>query len=173
METSLSWKITCCSTKCLFCQVTKWISARDDDLNISTWKIVKYLVCLSIEINSVYFANAIHFAPSNNWNWKCRSPKYLSVFKQPNHSKHSGHYIRCYKISQVAYILHTAFWHLFSEKCDNFNPLSPKFVHKSPVYNKPALVQVMAWHRAGDKPLSEPVIAVFTDTYIGHSASAS
>ena len=34
--------------------------------------------------------------------------------------------------------------------------ISQKFVPKSPVGNMSALVQVMAWHRTGDKPLPEP-----------------
>ena len=36
--------------------------------------------------------------------------------------------------------------------------ISLKFVHKSPINNFPALVQIMAWRRPGDKPLSEPII---------------
>ena len=36
--------------------------------------------------------------------------------------------------------------------------LSLKFVHKVGINNIPGLVQIMAWHRPGDKPLSEPVI---------------
>ena len=35
---------------------------------------------------------------------------------------------------------------------------SLKFVPKGPFKNIPALVQIMAWHRPGDKPLSEPVM---------------
>ena len=33
--------------------------------------------------------------------------------------------------------------------------ISLKFVPKGPIDNKPVLVQVMAWHRTGDKPLPE------------------
>ena len=33
-----------------------------------------------------------------------------------------------------------------------------KFVPKGPINNIPTLVQVMAWHRSGDKPLSEPMM---------------
>ena len=37
--------------------------------------------------------------------------------------------------------------------------ISLKLVPKSPINNKPALVQVMAWrHRAGYKPLFEPMM---------------
>ena len=36
--------------------------------------------------------------------------------------------------------------------------ISPEFVYKGPINNNPALVQIMAWRRSGDKPLSEPVM---------------
>ena len=36
--------------------------------------------------------------------------------------------------------------------------ISLEFVHKGPINNNPALVQIMAWSRSGDKPLSEPVM---------------
>ena len=36
--------------------------------------------------------------------------------------------------------------------------ISLKFVPKGPINNIPALVQIMAWHRSGDKPLSEPMM---------------
>ena len=35
--------------------------------------------------------------------------------------------------------------------------ISLKFVPKVPINNIPALVQIMAWRRSGDKPLSEPM----------------
>ena len=38
-------------------------------------------------------------------------------------------------------------------------------IPKNPIDNKPALVQVMAWHRTGDKPLHEPVLTQFIDVY--------
>ena len=40
--------------------------------------------------------------------------------------------------------------------------ISLKFVPKGPVDNDPDLVQVMAWHQTGDKPLPEPMLAQFT-----------
>ena len=36
--------------------------------------------------------------------------------------------------------------------------ISLKFVPKGSVNNNPALVQIMAWRRSGDKPLSEPMM---------------
>ena len=36
--------------------------------------------------------------------------------------------------------------------------ISLKFVPKGPINNIPASVQIMAWRRPGDKPLSEPMV---------------
>ena len=36
--------------------------------------------------------------------------------------------------------------------------ISLKFVPKGPINNIPALIQMMAWRRSGDKPLSEPMM---------------
>ena len=36
--------------------------------------------------------------------------------------------------------------------------ISPKFVPKGPINNIPTLVQIMAWRRPGDKPLSGPMM---------------
>ena len=43
---------------------------------------------------------------------------------------------------------------------------SLNFVPKGPIDNKPVLVQVMAWRRTGDKPLTEPMMTQFNDEYI-------
>ena len=45
--------------------------------------------------------------------------------------------------------------------------ISLKFVPKGPVNNIPALVQIMAWHQPGDKPLSAPMMVRFL-THIDH-----
>ena len=50
--------------------------------------------------------------------------------------------------------------------------LSLKFLPRGPLDNKPALVQVMAWHRTGDKPLHE-LMPSFTDAYMRHSGEMS
>ena len=44
--------------------------------------------------------------------------------------------------------------------------ISLKIVPKDPTDNDPALVQIMAWCRTGDMPLSEPMQTQFTDTYM-------
>ena len=47
------------------------------------------------------------------------------------------------------------------------------FVPKGPIDNEPTLFQIMAWHQIGDMPLSEPMMAQFTDAYMRHWASMS
>ena len=46
----------------------------------------------------------------------------------------------------------------FNENCCILIKLSLKYVRKGPIDNNPALVQIMAWRRSGDKPLSEPIM---------------
>ena len=46
-----------------------------------------------------------------------------------------------------------------------------KFSPRGPIDNNSALVDVMAWHWTGDKPLYEPMKNKFTDAY--HPASMS
>ena len=40
--------------------------------------------------------------------------------------------------------------------------ISLKFVPKGSINNNPSLVQIMAWRRPGDKPLSEPMMVSLT-----------
>ena len=46
--------------------------------------------------------------------------------------------------------------------------ISLKFVPKGQIDNNTALVQVMAWHRSGDKPLYEPMVTQFAHAYMQH-----
>ena len=46
----------------------------------------------------------------------------------------------------------------FNENIRILIKISLKFVPKGPINNNPTLVQIMAWRRPGDKPLSEPMM---------------
>ena len=46
--------------------------------------------------------------------------------------------------------------------------ISLKFVPKVRINNIPAMVQIMAWRRIGDKPLSEQMMTQFNDAYMRH-----
>ena len=51
--------------------------------------------------------------------------------------------------------------------------ISLKFVPKSPIDNKWALVHVMAWRKTDDKPLPEPLMTQFTNAYMQHQGEMS
>ena len=53
-----------------------------------------------------------------------------------------------------------------NEECYILIRIPLKFVLRSPIYNEPALVQVMAWRRIGDKPLPEPMLTQFIYAYM-------
>ena len=60
----------------------------------------------------------------------------------------------------MALILLTKLVENVKEKFENVwitNKISLKFVAEGPINNIPALVQIMAWCRPSDKPLSEPM----------------
>ena len=62
---------------------------------------------------------------------------------------------------------------LLNENVRIFINISLKFTPNGPVDNVSALVQIMTWRRTSNKPLSEPMMAFFTDEYKHLSASMS
>ena len=46
----------------------------------------------------------------------------------------------------------------FNEKVRILLKVSLKLVPRGPINNSPSLIQIMAWRRLGDKPLSEPMV---------------
>ena len=66
----------------------------------------------------------------------------------------------------VAMLADDIFKYIFLNENDRILiQISLKFVPKSPIDNKPALIQVMAWQRIDSKPLPEPKMTHFTDIY--------
>ena len=55
-----------------------------------------------------------------------------------------------------------------NEKLRILIQISLKFAPEVPIDIKPVLVQIMAWRRTSDKPLSEPMLIQFTDAYLWH-----
>ena len=51
--------------------------------------------------------------------------------------------------------------------------ISLKLFPRGPINNIPAIVQILSLRWSGDKPLSKPMMVLFTDAYMGHSASRS
>ena len=71
-------------------------------------------------------------------------------------------------MDKMAAISHIFNCILMNEKFCILFQISLKFVAKGLIDNMPALVQVMAWHLTGDKPLPEPMMTQFTDAYMWH-----
>ena len=58
-------------------------------------------------------------------------------------------------------------WIFLNENVWISTNISLKFVPRGPINKIPTLVQVMAWRRPGDKPLSEPMMArLLTHLYV-------
>ena len=69
----------------------------------------------------------------------------------------------------VAVLADDIFKRIFLNENDRIQiQISLKFIPRNPIDNKPALVQVMAWRRIGDKPLPELMMTQFNDAYFRH-----
>ena len=64
-------------------------------------------------------------------------------------------------------------WIVLNENVWTSIKISMKCVPRGPIDNMLALVQIMAWCRAGDKPLSEPMLVYVADAYMRLSALKS
>ena len=56
----------------------------------------------------------------------------------------------------------------FYENYSAWITISPKFIIKSQIDNRPTLVQAMAWCETGNKPLPDPMVIEFPDIYMCH-----
>ena len=61
--------------------------------------------------------------------------------------------------------------HFIERNLQILNQISMKFVPYGPINIQPALVQILAWHQTGDKPLYEPMMVYFIAAYVCYSAS--
>ena len=74
----------------------------------------------------------------------------------------------------AAILAYTIFKCIFLNENDRIViQISLIFVPRSPVDNKPALFQALAWCSTGDKPLPELMKTRFTDMYIWHLGEIS
>ena len=62
---------------------------------------------------------------------------------------------------------------LMNEKFSILISISLKFDPKGQINNIVVLVQIMAWPWIGNKPLSEPMMTWFNDTYMRHKGEMS
>ena len=78
-------------------------------------------------------------------------------------------------LDKMAAISQTTFfkWISFNEKVWISIKISLNFVPKGLINSITAMVQIMAWRRPGDKPLSELMLSQFTDAYMQHKGEMS
>ena len=86
----------------------------------------------------------------------------------------------CYRMlahwswDKMATIFQTTFSHALSwMKIYEFRFHLNLFLRVPLTISIPSMVQIMTWHLSGDKSLSEPMMAEFTDAYMLNSASVS
>ena len=75
----------------------------------------------------------------------------------------------------MAAILQMTFSNVFSSMKSvlYFDSSFMEVCSKGQIYNKSALVQIMASRQTGDKPLPEPMLTSFTDAYMRYSGEMS
>ena len=76
-------------------------------------------------------------------------------------------------LDKMAAISQTIFSNAFCEwKVCIVIKISLEFVPNGPI-NNTVLIKIMAWHRIGAKPLSEPMLTRVTDAYMRHQGEMS
>ena len=126
--------------------------------------IITYDICRNWTFN-----NALKFISMHKWTWL----DLLESRRRWNDGKNYSSILSTLHIAprwflthwgrdEIDAIVQTTFSNAFSwMKMYQFSlRISLKFVPKFQINNIPALVQIMAWRRPGDKPLSEPMIVV-------------
>ena len=77
--------------------------------------------------------------------WETNSEPVINTLRLRQNGRHfTDDIFKCIFLNENAWILIS---------------ISLKFVPKGPINNIPALVQIMAWHQTGDKPLSETMMS--------------
>ena len=127
--------------------LNQWLSSR-----------LQYLQCLLIG-DTIVFAlslqNLIMFYDAG----KVFTQYFGRLPMQPHSMGHRQHLNPWRPRQNGRHFADDIFKHIFvNENARISIKFSLKFVPKGPIHNIPALVQIMAWRRPGDKPLSEPVL---------------
>ena len=100
-------------------------------------------------------------------NWKaCNFVKVVSVLEtDPHVNEFTTHEERKWPPFCRIYFQMNLWKLLYFDLKFNWN------VFPGSINNEPVVVQIMAWRRTGDKPLSEPMMTLFTDGHLHRSAS--
>ena len=136
----------------------------NDDISVPVCKIWQFM-CLLVILSICCITNNVLLAMHIQWNIRVVVIQLLLIRSQPTVA-HTTTTELCHrrilwqsvwkqnKFSRWHFQMHFLEW-----KCTRFSiKISLKFVPMGPINNIPALVQIMAWRRPGDKPLSESMM---------------
>ena len=125
--------------------ILSWTSPKSDHaIQFSGWALMRFLTNLWHLGCVDRWWVGIKPCPHHPWEWRGLVGKVISTLRPRQNGRHfADDTFNCIFVNENVRI------------SINF---SLKFVPKGPINNIPALVQIMAWRRPGDKPLSEPVM---------------
>ena len=117
-----------------------WVYIHEDLLDdIST--LSEVMTCCHLETQSHFFDQ---HRPRSMMTYGTNKPQWFNTLRPRQNGRHFADAIfKCI---------------FFNENIWIFIKISLKFVPRGPINNIPSLVQIMAWRRPGDKPLSEPMM---------------
>ena len=167
---------------CVFCKTTQCIDPSSADSETSIFQAIR---CIPLLLMAWLLVSPGH---QYTWYWLCRinitllsmNKKIIHLHKFSVDKGRKNKYIFMFFSNTLRPRQNG--WHfpgdifkciLFNENVRVLNKISLKFANKGLLDNNTALVQIMAWHRTGNKPLSEPIMASFDDAYMHHLASMS
>ena len=128
------------------------------ELTASTpWSLFQYFQQYCTEQCTVSPAGSSLYCNTSNYTYQLNGEVNTSPPRQNGHH-FAEDIFRCIFLNENAWI---------------FIMISLNFVPKGSINNIPALVQIMAWRRRGDKPLSEPIPTWFTGAYMRHQGEMS
>ena len=134
----------------MFCMICAWINGWVNNSEAGDLRRHRahYDVTAMIII-PVQHLTALGDQQTQRW----RHPQVSTAFLV-NIQRHIGARTKCAPFRRRYFQMHFLQWNV-----GILIKFSMKFVPKGPINNIPALVQIMAWRRPGDKPLSEPLMA--------------
>ena len=99
-------------------------------------------VCMCATTGVPHYPGLQHMVDKlQSWIWHSNWGRLVNTLRPRENGRHFPDILKCIFLNEKVWI---------SIK------ISLKFVPRGPINNVPTLVQIMAWRRPGDKPLSEP-----------------
>ena len=158
--------------------ILKYVFANHTSLKMAAaMEFILWLICrLKVWWNKIipsssYIECEAHSGLETTWNHPSVYIWYIYIYQySPGVHCNVKYHLNPSPLDKMAAISQMTFWNAFSWMGSFvfWFWISLKFVPKSPINNIPALVQIIAWHWSGDKPLSEQMLTQFIGACIQH-----